>query len=266
MWGALVGVGVSLLTNYLDSKENNANTELQNLVDERNAEMENRMRESNNRIAGARGALEAWSKGRRNRYKLRNGQEVHAAIATNYLRAADAGAAGRVEQAIGAAEQIGGQISAAAAAGVLGPASDAVSATTRLRYARAAKFTEHLSGLKQHDVAQRAAAVWDQTMTSLDLTQVLPTLDRGVSTANKRNGQSMSDVVMNTAMQTNWGSVFDSLGGWGKSRPIVAQVQEPEPRPVDPTPYQFIGPPEDGAYIPQTFRFSNASDIQETRL
>jgi len=193
-WMAAIQIGIAAVSaiekNRAEKKAfknqkriDEANTYVQNLLNETNAAAANKVRGANNKVAVAQTRLSNTLRSIGNQAKLEAGGDAIAALNTNLIRLQDRAANGSLNQGIAAAEQLGAVHAQAAAMGVGGTSSAMLHQTMQLAHARAETTQQQQNQYQTYDMLAQRAGIKHNMVMALDQGQDFAPLDYGVDTA-----------------------------------------------------------------------------------
>lgn len=231
MWWALAAqYGMQFLEGLIgreQQKAQNRLTEIENEVQEANAENANRVRDANNELAAAKGSLQRYRKSLGDQHYLRDIGNQQEQIQTNLIRSIDDLERGSLESRLDTAFELGAVAARTAAAGVSGGSKQAINATIRMTEARKQAALENQQGQMTYDAIKYLTNTQADAY-NLDGSVFLDSIDRNTNTFMPQYVQKVPNA---------WSAFFNAGANTVSSNPELVQTTLDDYRSTDPKAY-----------------------------
>ena len=223
MWWMLAAqVGMSLL----QQNQQNKQTASSNKIALNNAKNENIIRQANNTVSAAAGALSRVRQSLYNQNVLDNAAKNADTIGQNLGRQLDTVQNGKLNTQIQAAEQSGSLIAMASAAGVAGSTVDIINQTIRGQEARNLADQDRNAKLLKSDAEKAMAAQRAQGIAAMDTTFYVDRVSQVQAIAQQQSTSSpltmLSGALLGAATSQAGQNALASTGSWFKPSPASA--------------------------------------------
>lgn len=240
MWALAAMFAVNLLKGQQAAKQTKANNKAAKL----NAAIQDQLTQANNTVAAASGALSRYRQSLGNQLVLKNAAKQVDALTKNLIRSQEQSQQAGLNTKIKAAEQTGGLMAAAAAAGIGGSTIDILNNTLRGQVARAEEVRTRNDKYATGDTLDRISAVNEQAVFGMDDTVFLdkvtavksvPQLQAVPSTLSQVGSAALATFGTQAGLDavSNVGSFFKSTPASGAAlqvggyNPVSLSVEQP---------------------------------------